>query len=236
MANPYVDAQAAGIQTQANNNLQQNVLPGINSGAVAAGGYGGSRQGIAQGLAIGQSQQGVANAQANLYSNAYNTDQANTTSRLGIGANYNLGLGGLGLQNQAQQNNFYTNNRQLDQSGAQLGANLYGLGTTGNLSQGAGQYGIGTTQQNAPWTPIQNASNVFNQYSGLGGSQIQTQNGSALGAVTGGALLGSQVLGNLGLGRMTTQPYQSLYGQTDQTGNGYGGYGNNIYGDGYGPS
>src|SRR5574343_1806986 len=46
MGNPYLGAQANAITQQATQNLQNNIMPGINSGAVAAGGYGGSRQGI----------------------------------------------------------------------------------------------------------------------------------------------------------------------------------------------
>ena len=62
------------ITRQVNNNLTQNVLPSINSGAEAVGGLGGARQGIAQGLAIGQSQAGLAGALANLGGNAYEGD------------------------------------------------------------------------------------------------------------------------------------------------------------------
>ena len=74
-SNPYLGQQANALQTQANQNLQYNLLPGVNSGAQAAGGYGGSRQGIAQGLAIGQTQQGLSSALGNMYSTAYNNDQ-----------------------------------------------------------------------------------------------------------------------------------------------------------------
>lgn len=214
-SNPYLGAQAGAITQQANQNLQLNQLPGIASGAVAAGGYGGSRQGVAEGVATGLTNQGITNSLSNLYGNAYQSDR-----------NYNLGLGALGVQSQGLNNNFYTQNRQLDQSGAQLGANLTSTGTQGALGQGQGLYNLGTTQQSAPWLASSNAGNVFSQFSGLGGGQTQTQNGSALGALTGGAILGSQLIGNLGLGRSQLP---------DQTGNGYGGYGTNMYGDGYGP-
>ena len=75
MSNPYLGAQAQAIIQQANQNLQNNLMPQVNSGAVAAGGYGGSRQGIAQGLAMGQTQQGIANSLANMYGTAYSHDQ-----------------------------------------------------------------------------------------------------------------------------------------------------------------
>ena len=199
--NPYLQDQANAITGQVNNNLQTNILPGIDAQAQQVGGYGGSRQGIAQGLAIGQSNLGLSSALSNLYGQSYQNDQNNQTQRMGIGTNYALGLG-------QQANNFYTQNRQLDQSGQQLGANLYDQGMNGALRQGQGQYGIGTQQQQAPWTATNNASNTFTPYTGYGGSQINTQNGSTLGALTGGALAGSQIFNNLGFGR---NPYQSPY-------------------------
>ncbi|MDQ5882453.1 MAG: hypothetical protein QG616_2285, partial [Pseudomonadota bacterium] len=69
--NPYLAQMGQGIAQQANQSLMYGALPQVNSGAVAAGGYGGSRQGIAQGLAIGMSNQGVSNALGNLYGQAY---------------------------------------------------------------------------------------------------------------------------------------------------------------------
>lgn len=228
-SNPYLGAQAGAITQQANQNLQLNQLPGISSGAVAAGGYGGSRQGVAEGVATGLTNQGITNSLASLYGNQYNNDQQNALTNQGQQMNYNLGLGGLGVSSQTANNNFYTQNRSLDQSGAQLGANLYGTGTQGDLSQGQGLYNLGSTQQAAPWTATNNAGNVFSQFSGLGGGQTQTQNGSALGALTGGALLGSQLVSNLGLGQTkSTMPLP-------QDNNGYGGYSYSQYGDGYGP-
>ena len=52
MTNPYLAANANAITQQTTQNLQNNILPSINSGAMAAGGFGGSRQGIAQANAI----------------------------------------------------------------------------------------------------------------------------------------------------------------------------------------
>lgn len=196
-SNPYLSAQAGAIANTATNNLQRNILPGIDGGAVAAGGYGGSRQGIAQANAIGQTNQDITNATANLYGNAYAQDQ-----------NYNLGMGALQNQQQATQNNFYTQQRGLDQSGIQLGANLISNANSGLVGQGQGVYGVGQTQQQAPWQVTNNAGNAFSQFAGLGGSQVNTQQGSTLGAITGGAILGSQLYNNLGLGQTAYTPYQ----------------------------
>jgi hypothetical protein len=198
-SNPYLGAQAGAIANTATRNLQNNILPGIDSGAMAAGGYGGSRQGIAQANAIGQTNQDISNATANLYGNAYGQD-----------LQYNLGLGSLANNAQATQNNFYTQQRGLDQSGLQLGANLTNSANAGYVGQGSALQGLGTTEQQAPWQSLQNAGNVYSQFSGLGGTQTQTQNGSALGAISGLGLAGAQLIGNLGLGSgssSTTNPY-----------------------------
>lgn len=181
-SNPYLQSQANAITQTATQNLNNNILPGIQSGAVAAGGYGGSRQGIAEGNAIGQTNQGITNSLSSLYGNAYAQDQ-----------NYNLGLGSL-----------YNQSRNLDQQGLQIGANLTNSANTGLVAQGAGVTGVGNTQQQAPWTVTNNAGNAFQQFSGLGGSQINTQNGSTLGGIVGGALGGAQLINNLGLGSSKT--------------------------------
>jgi hypothetical protein len=170
--NPYIKQQAQSIQDLSNQNLQQNVLPGIGQGAQAAGQYGGTRQGIAQGVAAGNAQTGVNAAVSNLYGNAYGQDQ-----------------------------NFYTQQRGQDQSGAQLGANIYNMGVSGNLGIGQGQYNLGQTYQNAPLSALQQYSNVISPYSGLNSTQATTasQGGGALG-VMGGALAGAQIGQNLGFG------------------------------------
>lgn len=185
MANPYLNAQATAVTNQVTNNLQRNILPGINSGAVAAGGYGGSRQGIAQANAIGQTNEGLSGALANMRGNAYQFDQQNQTTR-------DLGFGGLATQN-----------RSLDQSGLQLGANLYNQGNAGYLGQGQGIYNVGNTQQQAPWYATQQALQGMSPFSGLGGTTTSQQGmnpiANGLGGAIGGWQLGSNLY-NLGFG------------------------------------
>jgi hypothetical protein len=230
-SNPYLGAQANAITQQANQNLQLNQLPSIASGAVAAGGFGGSRQGVAEGVATGLTNQGLTNSLANLYGNQYQNDQQNQIARQQVSNNYNLGLGGLGVQAQIGQNNFYTQQRGLDQSGAQLGANLFNQGDAGYIGQGSGITGIGNTVQQAPWNVTQNAGNVFSQFSGLGGSQTSSLSGSALGGALGGGLAGAQIVNNLGLGRSTyVSPYAGQGLSQDQVN--YGNLENQTYGGG----
>jgi hypothetical protein len=193
-ANPYVAQQAQNLQATSNQNLSQNVMPGIGHGAVSAGQYGGSRQGIAEGIAAGNAQAGVNTAQANLYSNSYNIDQNNALQNRQLDNQY-------ALTNQGQMQQFYTQNRQLDQSGATAGANLYNSGNTGNLAVGAGQTAVGNQYMNAPLTALQNYNSALSPFTGLGASTTTTGStgGGAVGAV-GGALAGAQIYNNLGFG------------------------------------
>ena len=62
--NPYVQNMMQSNQFMANRNLSENILPRLGSGAVAAGQYGGSRQGIAEGIAARGTQEALANANA----------------------------------------------------------------------------------------------------------------------------------------------------------------------------
>lgn len=73
-ANPYLAQQAQGIQQSLNQNLQNNILPQVNNGSMAAGGFGDTRHAITQGLAIQGVNRDAANAMANLYGQAYESD------------------------------------------------------------------------------------------------------------------------------------------------------------------
>lgn len=95
-SNPWVKQQQDAITGKVTQNLLQNVMPNIGSGAESVGGYGGSRQGIAQGLAISNMNTDLAPALANLASNAYESSQNRALSSAGAAGSY-------GLNNQAQQ-------------------------------------------------------------------------------------------------------------------------------------
>ena len=213
VTNPYLDQQANNIQTRLNRNLNENIMPGINQGATGAGQYGSSRQGIAQGKAIADTQDNYAGQMANLYGGAYTNAQnlmGQAAGNLsGIGANVAMNntqqTNSTNLANQSQMQNFYLGNRQLDQSGLQLGANLYGMGNTGNTGAATQQTNLGNTYQNAPLTATQNYANTVSPYTGLGGSQSTTaQNGGGAVGAVGGAIAGSQVANNLGFGSGST--------------------------------
>jgi hypothetical protein len=194
MANPYLPQQADAITQQANNNLFNYQLPQINSGAIAAGGYGGSRQGIAQGQAIGQTNMGLSSALANLHANAYESDQNRGLQRESMNNSYNLGLGSLGLNSKVADQNFFSNQRGQDLSAYSLGSSLANTGNLGLSNQGQQLYQNGQTEQQAPWSVLQQYGQLLSPFTGLNNSQSQTTPGaSTAGSALGGALTAAQL-------------------------------------------
>ena len=182
VSNPYMQLITNAIQQQANQNLTHNMLPAIGRGSVAVGGYGDSRQGIAEGLAAGQTQQGVSNALAGLYGNAYNADRSYDLGRIG--------------QDQA----FYSTQRGQDmqQQGQSFNQYLQGIGALTGMGQSVA--GIGQQQMNAPWYVLNQYANLINPLTGLNSSNQTTQPGSGggLGGALGGALTAAQLMKLLG--------------------------------------
>jgi hypothetical protein len=96
---------AASISDEMARNLTDAALPAVNSGAALAGGVGGSRQAIAQGDAIAQSQQAQADALNQLYYQSYGQGldaQASALGQIGMmgdaaqrGSQTRLGVGAL---------------------------------------------------------------------------------------------------------------------------------------------
>jgi hypothetical protein len=133
-SNPYLGGQAQGIVSRTFNDYLNPALQQINSGAVATGGLGGSRQGVAQGEAIAHGMDYLSGNLANLYGNDWNQEQNR------------------GLEQYGMDQNFYTSQRGQDLQQLGVAGNLYGLGTSGqwlpyqNYSQTLSPYtGFGTT-------------------------------------------------------------------------------------------
>lgn len=211
--NPYLQQQANEVARQSGLALQ-NDLNGIRSDSIGIGGLGGSRQGVAQGVATGRAMDSLQGNLANLYGTDY-TNQANRNlQQFGQDStNYNaqraqdLALygtnmqGALGLNGQNQ--NFYTSQRGQDLAQTALGAQLYGQGNAGFLSQGSGLQDLGNTQQTAAQQNLNNFSNVLNQFTGFGGQTIGTNAGGGTTGTLGGALAGNLIGTNLGFGTTT---------------------------------
>lgn len=174
--NPYLSQMGDVLTSRVTDNLNRQIMPGIRSNAIAAGGFGGSRQGVVEANALKDANQTISDA----LTGAYFQDFTNQMNR--------------NLQQYGQNQNFYTNQRGQDLSQAALGASLYQQGNTGFLGQGQGIYGLGTTQQQAPWQTINNANAGLGQWSGYGTTTSANTGGGAQG-VAGGALAGAQLGG-----------------------------------------
>lgn len=189
-SNPWMSSVADDIMRRTQDALGQS-FNGIRSNAVGVGGLGGSRQGVAEGVATGRAMDSMQGQLANLYgqdwTNAqgrglqqYNTDTSAYLGNQGQWMDFGLGLGNQALTNQGQQLSFYNQGRQLDQSGLALGADLYTRGVNG------------------PWAPIQNSNNVLGNYTGFGSSSTSGQQGGGWQGGVGGALAGATLANNAG--------------------------------------
>lgn len=189
--NPYLTSMADDIARRSNLGLGQ-ALQGIQGRAIGVGGLGGSRQGVAQGQAIGLANDSLTGNLANLYGNSWNAGENRNLSAYGIDKNAAVTTNG-------QNQNFYTNNRQLDQSGIRLGADLYAQGNAGNLSQGSGVAQLGTQEQNANQSVYDNVNSNISPYIGNGATNTSTNtSGGGVNGAAGGALAAMQVGRNLG--------------------------------------
>ena len=178
--NPYLDAQADNITKRLNRNLQENILPGIGQGATLAGQYGGSRQGIAQGKAIADTQDNLAGTLANMYSGANEAAQGRMSQAAGNLSGIGASLEGqnAGYENQARQYGASANNaNSMFNASAQNNVNLANIAAQNQ----AGQYNSGLQAQNSQFNAgqnnqygiaNQNATNQANQYN----SGLNTQN------------------------------------------------------------
>ena len=148
--------------------VNQQIMPGINNDAFAAGQYGGSRQGIAQGLALqglgteaGNLAQNALDSGNQLYGNAYQQAQSTAAQT----ANSLAGLAANNSQFNAGQD---TQNNQYNTSNA-LNNSQYNAGQANNMSQ------FNANQNNA--SSLANASNANNmaQFNANLGLQNNTQ-------------------------------------------------------------
>jgi hypothetical protein len=183
--NPYLSGvpgfgQSPTTQWQANNMTQSvadllgnRVMPGIEGGAIAAGGLGGSRQGVAQGLAMGEAAKGLSTGLANLYDSAYGRDQQ-----------YDLGSGALDL-NIYNANQGWMRTGQQDQWNAMK--DLYGMNRQGVADA--------TTVQNTPLDYYSRFLGNSTQAGGMGNQNTQMLQGNPWLGAMGGYLMGTRLGG-----------------------------------------
>lgn len=192
-------------------NFNEQVMPGINQGAVAAGQYGGSRQGIAQGLAAKGLAYSMGDTASNMYNQAYQQAQQNM---YGTANN----MAGLGLSNatnnadrdfQSQSRNAdisLANNAQaMQESQQQVQNRLLGLQTMqgGNAlnDQAYNQrMGLSNARNDYNWNNLNHYASIVQPGSGLGGTTTSSTSGGGNGGagLLGGALAGAQLGGMFG--------------------------------------
>jgi hypothetical protein len=187
---PYLQGQADDIGRRTQDLLGQNNNQ-IRGSAIAAGGLGGGRQAIAEAGAASKAADYLQGNLAGLFGGDYQAQMGRGMQRYGIDRSTELGtlnsdrsfeLGGRGLdlQDQGQQLGFYGQQRAQDQSGAALGASLYGQGINGQ------------------WNPIESANSILAPYAGNGTTTTSSGNGGAnwqsiLGGLGAGAQFGQNM-------------------------------------------
>lgn len=173
-SNAALQAAIQGASRPVIENFQNNILPGIGQEAVTAGGYGGSRHGIAEGLAA----QGVTRQVGDIASSMSNQNyQTGLQAMLG-GLNTQVGQQGQNLQAMLGAGQQGQNAAQGVMQGILGGAN----------TQQAGTLGAGSLTNQA-------ASQIMQSI--LGGGQLQ-QSGTLGAAGLQQDALGRMIQGNLG--------------------------------------
>jgi hypothetical protein len=176
--NPYVKGMRQDIRNSATD-LLGDALMGIQGNAVASGGLGGSRQGLAQGTAIAKGMDYVSGNIANFMGGLYENQANRNLQQYGMDQGFYGQQRGqdIGLQGQNQQ--FFQGQRGQDLA-------QYGIGS------GLIQNGL-----NTQWLPIQNATNAYAPFSGMGTTTNSAQQGGGWQGALGGGLgvlgLGSQL-------------------------------------------
>ena len=169
--NPYLDKMAQGITSHMYDNWTRNQLPSIRSGAMAAGGFGGSRQGVVEANGLNDMNRSLGQNLANMYGSDYNNSMGRNLQQQSINNSYDLGLRNSDLGFGQLDANINQQNFNNNLAGANFGMGVYGM------MNGMNQQGInsGTQMQNTPLDYQKYFTNSANATGGMGGTQTGTQ-------------------------------------------------------------
>ena len=182
-------------------------MPSIRSGAMAAGGFGGSRQGVVEANGMNDMNRQYGQALTSMYGNDWSQQQGRNLQQQGLNNSYDLGLRSNELQNRSVNNSYDLGLRSSDLGFANLDANInqnnfgnqmqaanFGMGVYNTLNNQT-QSGInaGTNIQN---TPLDYQKYFTNSANGVGsgystGTTSQTNQGNPLLGALGGAQIGN---------------------------------------------
>lgn len=174
---PSVQAALQSIENRAGRLFSNQILPGIESQAIGAGGLGGSRQGVAEGLAAQGLLENVADAQGSFLGNQLDSARRAQGAAMAIAP-------------------------QIAQQGL-LGGNI--MGQIGSQWQGLDQAAINEAMQRFQFeqqAPTNQLDTLINQLTGLGGGFSQQNTyakgqSNPLGGALGGALLANTLPASL---------------------------------------
>jgi hypothetical protein len=184
------------IIDQMTENYTRNQLPASRSGAMAAGGFGGSRQGVVEANGLQDLNRGIGQALTGMYGQDWTNAQNRGLQQQSINNSYDLGSRGLNNQYELGLRSNDLGFAGLDANIAnsnfnnQLNAANFGINATNSMNQQTGA-GIqaGTDIQQTPMRYAKYFGDQANQAGGQGGSSTGTQTGSSnpwVGAVGGG--------------------------------------------------
>jgi len=194
-SNPYLGQMADNITRQMQDNYTRNQLPTMRSGAMAAGGFGGSRQGVVESNSLYDLNNNIGSAVSNLYGTDWTNQQNRNLQQQQINNQFTLGQGnlGLGYANLDANINNSNNSNQLNWANFGLNVNQQQFAQTQAGIQNA------TNIQDTPMRYVSQFSNMNNATGGQGGTSTSTQDmqGNRYVGAAGGALIGSQLYRNI---------------------------------------
>lgn len=171
--NPYLNGALNTVSNLANQNLSENVMPGVNSTFTGAGQFGSTRNGDFLGRAIRDNQQVISNTQGKMVNQAYG--QATTDYRGWAEQGLTAGGAMSGLGNQMGQYGI---------TGLNTGMNLGGLNQTQNQKMLDANKAKWEDNYNFPMSQFGALSSAYNNSVGRlqnqsEGSGSQSQSGSS---------------------------------------------------------
>jgi hypothetical protein len=181
--NPYLQGMGQSIIDQMTENYTRNQLPASRSGAMAAGGFGGSRQGVVEANGLQDLNRGIGQNLTNLYGQDWTNAQNRGLQQQSINNSYDLGL----RSNDLGFANLDSNNNQFGQT--------FGLNVLNAQNNWANQ-GVqnANSMQNAPIDYARYFNGQTSQMAGQGGTQTNTQTNPGnpyIGALGGAQLFNS---------------------------------------------
>lgn len=195
-ANPYLQRMAGDVANRTND-MVGGWLNQIQGNSVASGGLGGSRQGVAQGQALGKAADYLSGNLSNMFGQAYEQDSNRAMQRYGMDQNFYASQRGQDLQSRGLDQNFYTAQRGQDLQSRGLNYDFWTAQRGQDLAQAGMAPGMIQQGLNTQWLPMQNAASVYSPFTGFGSTTNSSQQGGGWQGALGGGLgvlgLGSQL-------------------------------------------